>query len=171
MKPLSIGQVARQVGIGVETVRFYEREGLLKEPDRKASGYRQYGEEVVRRLRFIRRAKELGFTLKEIADLLALRHDPAATRTDVRERVRAKVEDIEAKVRDLQRIREVLLGLGETCHGHGPAGDCPILEAIDRDVEDRIPSSPAPEEERVSETGTGHSSGHNEGRAGRVSSR
>ena len=147
MKPLTIGQVARSAGIGVETVRFYEREGLLEEPERRASGYRQYGEEVVRRLRFIRRAKELGFTLKEIADLLALRHDPAATRTDVRERVRAKVEDIEAKVRDLQRIRAVLLSLGETCHGQGPASDCPILEAIDRDGEGAIPPPPAPEGE------------------------
>lgn len=130
---MTIGQVARKAGIGVETVRFYEREGLLEEPERRASGYRQYGEEAVRRLRFIRRAKELGFTLREIAELLALRHDPGATRTDVRERVRAKVEDIEAKVRDLQMIRAVLLSLGETCQGHGPATDCPILEAIDRD--------------------------------------
>src|SRR4028118_999620 len=98
MTPLTIGQVARRAGIGIETVRFYEREGLLEGPDRRASGYRQYGEDVVRRLRFIRRAKELGFTLREIADLLSLKHDPTATRTDVRERVRAKVEDIEAKV-------------------------------------------------------------------------
>ena len=135
-KPLTIGKVAGRAGIGVETVRFYERQGLLLEPDRRASGYRQYGEDVVARLRFIRRAKELGFTLKEVAELLALRHDPAATRSDVREKVRAKVEDIEAKVRDLQRIRGVLLGLEQSCHGHGPADDCPILRAIDPPSED-----------------------------------
>jgi Hg(II)-responsive transcriptional regulator len=170
-KSLTIGKVASRAGVGVETVRFYERQGLLLEPDRRASGYRQYGEDVVARLRFIRRAKELGFTLKEVAELLALRHDPAATRSDVRQKVRAKVEDIEAKVRDLQRIREVLLALGETCHGHGPAGDCPILEAIDRDDKVESPTPPAPEAEKLVETGKGHSSGRNRGRAGREVSR
>lgn len=73
MKPLTIGEVARQAGVGVETVRFYERQGLLEEPERRASGYRQYDEEAVAILRFIRRAKELGFTLREIKALLALR--------------------------------------------------------------------------------------------------
>lgn len=154
-RPLTIGKVASRAGVGVETVRFYERQGLLLEPDRRASGYRQYGEDVVARLRFIRRAKELGFTLKEIADLLALRNDPAATRSDVREKVRAKVEDIEAKVRDLQRIRGVLLGLEETCHGHGPADDCPILRVIDPPAEDRevIRDEAAPEAGAVVVTG------------------
>ena len=137
-KTLTIGKVASRAGIGVETVRFYERQGLLEEPARKASGYRQYAPAVVGRLRFIRRAKELGFTLKEIAELLALRHDPAATRSDVREKVRAKVEDIEAKVRDLQRIKGVLLGLAETCHGSGPADGCPILRAIDPPSEEHV---------------------------------
>ncbi len=135
-KPLTIGKLAGRAGVGVETVRFYERQGLLAEPDRRASGYREYDEGVVARLRFIRRAKELGFTLKEVADLLTLRHDPAATRSDVREKVRAKVEDIEARVRDLQRIKGVLLGLAETCHGSGPADDCPILRAIDQPTGD-----------------------------------
>src|SRR5262245_11414989 len=100
MKPLTIGEVARRAGVGVETVRFYEREGRLDEPARRASGYRQYGEDAVARLRFIRRAKELGFSLKEIAELLALRADPATTRADVRRRAETKVADIEAKVRD-----------------------------------------------------------------------
>ena len=154
-KSLTIGKVASRAGVGVETVRFYERQGLLREPDRRASGYRQYGEDVVARLRFIRRAKELGFTLKEVAELLALRHDPAATRSDVREKVRAKVEDIEAKVRDLRRIRGVLLGLAETCHGHGPADDCPILRAIDPPAEGREPmmGEAAPEVGAVVVTG------------------
>lgn len=131
MKPLTIGQVARQAGVGVETVRFYERQGLLEEPDRKASGYRQYDDAVVARLRFIRRAKELGFSLKEIAGLLALRHDPGASRADVRRRARAKIDDVEARIRDLQRIRDVLVRLAATCHGDGPASSCPILEALD----------------------------------------
>lgn len=134
---LTIGQLAERAGVGVETVRFYERKGLLDEPARRASGYRQYGEDVVARLRFIRRAKELGFTLKEVADLLALRHDPAATRSDVRERMQGKVGDIEAKIRDLQNIKQALLELTATCKGRGPAEDCPILRAIDRQGEDR----------------------------------
>src|SRR3954453_4804764 len=100
---MTIGQVARRAGVGVETVRFYEREGLLEEPARRASGYRQYPEDAVARLLLIRRAKELGFTLREIKDLLALRIDPGATRADVRKRAEAKIADIEARVRYLQR--------------------------------------------------------------------
>lgn len=167
---MTIGQVARKAGIGVETVRFYEREGLLEEPERRASGYRQYGEEAVRRLRFIRRAKELGFTLREIVELLALRHDPRATRTDVRERVKAKVEDIEAKVRDLQRIRGVLISLGETCQGHGSATDCPILEAIDRDDEEKSPT-PSTSGEAGGETAKRPTRRHKSGRARRDTTR
>src|SRR6266852_273541 len=91
MKPLTIGQVARQAGVGVETVRFYERQGLLEEPSRRESGYRQYPEDVVARLRFIRRAKELGFSLKEIAELIALRLDPATMCSDIKERAEAKI--------------------------------------------------------------------------------
>ena len=131
-KPLTIGQVARLAGIGVETVRFYEREGLLQEPERRQSGYRQYGEEVVGRLLFIRRAKELGFSLAEIRDLLSLRDDPEATAGDVRGRAEAKIAEIEARVRDLQRMKRALLTLTATCSGHGPVGTCPIIEALDQ---------------------------------------
>src|SRR5207244_7019414 len=93
-KPLTIGQVARRAGGGVETVRFYEREGLLERPARRGSGYREYGEDVVARLRFVRRAKELGFTLKEVAELLALRADPDTTCAEVRGQARAKLADV-----------------------------------------------------------------------------
>ena len=130
MKPLSIGEVARQAAVGVETVRFYERQGLLDEPERKPSGYRQYDPEAVAVLRFIRRAKELGFTLKEIKALLGLRLAASATRAEVRRQARAKVADIEAKVADLQRMRGALLELIDTCHGDGPAGGCPILASL-----------------------------------------
>src|SRR5881394_2167200 len=99
MDMLSIGQVARRAGVGVETVRFYEREGLLEEPARKASGYRQYTGDVVARLRFIKRAKDLGFTLREIAELLALRSDPDNPCAEVRQRAQAKVADIDARIR------------------------------------------------------------------------
>lgn len=127
---LSIGEVAKQAGIGVETVRFYEREGLLKEPQRRASGYRQYDEEAVEVLRFIRRAKELGFTLKEIKGLLGLRLDSSATRTEIREQAKAKVADIEARINDLQRMRDVLQKLIRKCHGDGSLAGCPILGAL-----------------------------------------
>src|SRR5216683_2441616 len=100
MKPLSIGQVARLAGVGIEPVRFYERQGLLSEPTRKASGYRQYTQDVVARLRFIRRAKELGFSLKEIAELIALRVDPATTCAEVRERAQAKLSASKPKIKD-----------------------------------------------------------------------
>lgn len=131
MKPLSIGEVAKRSGVGIETVRYYEREGLLSEPERKASGYRQYDPEAVRLLKFIRRAKQLGFTLKEIKSLLTLRETKSATRADVREQAQAKLADIDEKIRDLSNMRSALQTLVDTCHGHGPATNCPILEALD----------------------------------------
>jgi MerR family mercuric resistance operon transcriptional regulator len=131
MNRLSIGQVARLTGVGVETIRFYERQGLLAVPDRRASGYRLYGEDVVARLRFIRRGKELGFTLREINELIALRLDPDASCAEVKERAGAKITDIEVKIRDLQNIRKALLRLTATCQGRGPVQGCSILEALD----------------------------------------
>ncbi|MCE9565875.1 MAG: heavy metal-responsive transcriptional regulator [Planctomycetes bacterium] len=131
MKPLTIGQVARHADVGVETVRFYEREGLLERPQRRPSGYRQYGEGVVARLAFIRRAKELGFTLSEVADLLSLRLNPLASRADVKRRAEAKIADIDQRIRTLQRMRKALAKLTATCSGHGTTDECPILEAMD----------------------------------------
>ena len=130
MKPMTIGQVARSAGIGVETVRFYERQGLIEEPARRASGYRQYDEAVVARLGFIRRAKELGFTPKEIGDLLSLRLDPAASRGDVKRRAEAKIIDIDNRIRSLKGMRKALSKLTEKCSGHGTTSECPILEAM-----------------------------------------
>jgi len=133
MKRLTIGQVARRVGIGVETVRYYEREGLLAEPARRPSGYREYPAEAVDRLRFIRRAKELGFTLREIKDLLELAADPDTTRAEVRGRAEAKVADVEARIADLTRVRDALRALAAACDGHGPLDGCPILHALGHD--------------------------------------
>lgn len=130
MKFFTIGEVARQAGVGVETVRFYERQELLAEPQRRASGYRQYEEEAVAVLRFIRRAKELGFTLREIKGLLALRLDTTATRVEVRQQAKAKVADIEARIADLQRMRDALQKLIKKCHGDGSTKGCPILAAL-----------------------------------------
>src|SRR5437660_1810009 len=117
MKPLTIGQVARSAGVGIETVRFYERQGLLTEPARRESGYRQYPEDVVARLRFIRRAKELGFSLKEIKELLALRVDPDTTCAEVKRRAEAKIADVEEKIQALQRIKKALVQLTAVCRG------------------------------------------------------
>ncbi len=136
MKPLTIGEVARQAVVGVETVRFYERQGLLEEPERRASGYRQYDEEAVAILRFIRRAKELGFTLREIKALLALRLDNSASRADVRQQAKAKVADIEARIADLQRMREALQKLIKKCHGDCSTTGCPILAALQGQEDD-----------------------------------
>ena len=134
MKALTIGQVARHAGVGIETVRFYERQGLLEEPARKQSGYRQYGEDVVARLRFIRRAKELGFSLKEIKELLALRVDPTTTCAEVRSKAAAKVADVEQKIEALRRIRKALVKLTAVCRGRGPTSECPILDALDKET-------------------------------------
>lgn len=128
---MTIGQVSRRAGVGIETVRFYEREGLLEQPTRKESGYRQYKDEAVARLRFIRRAKELGFSLKEIRELLALRIDPATTCAEVRKAAEAKIADVEEKIRALQRIKHALKKLTVACSGRGPVSECPILDAID----------------------------------------
>jgi len=134
--PLTIGQVAHRAGIGVETVRFYERKGLIEEPPRTDSGYRQYPEDVVARLRFIRRAKELGFSLKEISELFSLRVDPDTTCADIKRRAEAKITTMEEKIRSMQGIQRALTKLAASCSGTGPAGDCPILETLESQEKD-----------------------------------
>ncbi len=120
---------------GVETVRYYERRELLHEPQRRQSGYRQYGEDAVSRLRFIRRAKDLGFTLRGIGELLSLGHDRSAPAVDVKCRAEAKNADIEGMVRSLQRRLEALKNLTLACNEHGTVGECPLLEALSEDAE------------------------------------
>jgi MerR family mercuric resistance operon transcriptional regulator len=131
VETLTIGRLARSAGVGVETVRFYEREGLLAEPQRRESGYRQYPLDTVRRLRFIRQAKDLGFTLREIQELLDLRVAPDSTCADVRERAQAKIADIETRVAALERVKAALERLARRCRGRGPTTECPILEELD----------------------------------------
>jgi MerR family mercuric resistance operon transcriptional regulator len=131
MKPLTIGQVARRSGVGIETVRFYEREGLLNRPARSpSSGYRLYEEEVIARLQFILRAKELGFTLNEIKELLSLRVDPGTSCEDMKARAEVKIADIEEKIGSLQRMRTALLRLTRACSETGGGAECPILDAL-----------------------------------------
>ncbi|MBW1761011.1 MAG: heavy metal-responsive transcriptional regulator [Deltaproteobacteria bacterium] len=137
MEALTIGQVAKRAGIGVETIRFYEREGLIAEPERRpSSGYRQYAPQAVRRLLFIRHAKDLGFTLKEIQELLQLRVDPNSTCADVRKRTRDKVADIEERIASLEQMKAALNRLAKKCRGRGPTTECPILEELDREEDD-----------------------------------
>ena len=131
MKSWTIGALARNAGVNIETVRYYERRGLLLKPPRTPSGYRVFSEEAVRRLRFIRRAQQLGFSLKEVKELLGLQINPRTTCADVKRRSEAKIADIEAKARDLEAMRKALVKLVATCSGHGPATQCPILESLD----------------------------------------
>ena len=133
---LTIGQLARKTGVGVETIRFYERQGLVREPARRPSGYRQYPRDEIRRLRFIRRAKELGFTLREIQDLLALTERPDASCAQVRDHAARKLEQVRAKIRDLQAIETALGSLITACPGDSSAlGCCPVLSALDQGSE------------------------------------
>jgi len=131
MKPLTIGKVAERAGVGIETVRFYEREGLLDQPPRSASGYRQFDENVIRRLEFIRRAKELGFTLNEIKELLSMRVRPDTCCEEVKAKVDAKITDIETKVTTLRRMKKVLVRLSNACGEREPTADCPILDTLE----------------------------------------
>ena len=113
-------------------MRFYEREGLLDRPARSpSSGYRLYREDVVTRLQFILRAKELGFTLNEIKELLSLRVDPGTSCEDMKARAEVKIADIEEKIGTLQRMRAALLRLTKACCETGGGADCPILDALD----------------------------------------
>ncbi len=132
MKTLTIGKVAAQAGFGIETVRYYEREGLIDEPPRsESSGYRHYPEDTVSRLHFIRKAKELGFSLKEIRELLKLKAKPSGSCATVRAQAEDKIADIDEKIAVLQAMREALTGLVHECSGNGPRTECPILNALD----------------------------------------
>jgi MerR family mercuric resistance operon transcriptional regulator len=130
MMRLTIGQVARRAEVGVETVRFYERQGLVPEPPRSASGYRQYPEETIARLRFIQRAKELGFSLKEVEELISLRVDGSACASDVKRKAEEKVRDTDDRMRDLRRVRKSLSQLAAACTGRGSTEECSILGAL-----------------------------------------
>ena len=132
MKPLTIGHLAREAGINLETVRYYERRGLLPKPPRSTSGYRLFPAEAARRLRFIRRAQELGFSLREIQELLSLRMAPGKTSNDIRKRAEAKITDIQSKIKSLESMEKTLRRLAKTCAGCGPIAECPILESLDK---------------------------------------
>lgn len=129
--PFTIGKVARMSGVGIETIRFYEREGLIPEPPRRDSGYRQYPPTVIERVRFIKKAKDLGFTLAEIGELLDLSVGQGSTCADVKRKAVEKMKEVDAKISDLKRIRRALNQLTDQCRGKGPVSECPILENLE----------------------------------------
>ncbi|WP_295102356.1 Hg(II)-responsive transcriptional regulator [uncultured Candidatus Kuenenia sp.] len=129
MKNLTIGQLAKETGTHVETIRYYERRGLIAEPPRRASGYREFPSEYVERIRFIKHAQALGFTLREISELLALADGNPACK-DVRRFAEEKAKDIETRIHDLHKIKEVLHELIKKCLIKGQLSGCPIIESL-----------------------------------------
>ncbi|UHQ21427.1 heavy metal-responsive transcriptional regulator [Lysobacter sp. 5GHs7-4] len=127
---MQIGQLAKRAGVPIDTVRYYERNGILPAPERQASGYRAYDERDVERLRFLRRAKALGFTLVEIRDLLALSASRGDDMAGLKATASEKLADVERKLAELGRIRDGLSALIEACPGHGALERCPILAAL-----------------------------------------
>jgi MerR family mercuric resistance operon transcriptional regulator len=132
MEGFTIGQLARKAGVGVETIRFYERKGLIEKPKRPQEGYRRYSPETVARIRFLRQAKLLGFTLEEAGELLALRVEAENACELVRESAQAKLESVKARIRELEAVRAALEQLISACEQRRPTGPCPILEALDK---------------------------------------
>lgn len=130
MKPLTIGTLADRAGVGVETIRFYERKGLVRRPPRPGTGFRVYPEDLVTRIRFIRQAQALGFTLQDIGGLLALRVTPGTDCAAVRTRAVSKLAIVEGRVAELERIRGALTKLIAACPGRGAVATCTILEAL-----------------------------------------
>ncbi len=137
MEGLSIGQLARKSGVNVETIRYYERRGLLPAPPRGRSGYRHYSPRDIQRVRFIKRAQRLGFTLKEVSELLQLKVDPQTTCADVRRRAEIKMAEIDQRILELHAMRQALSKLATSCPGSGPSAECPILDVLDSNEERR----------------------------------
>ena len=132
MRTMTISKAAKQAGTRIETVRFYERRGLITQPLKPAAGgFRDYPPETVSRLRFIREAQELGFSLNEIAELLSLRADPKANCAQVQRRAEAKLAEVRRKIERLQDIGAALDRLIAACPGKGALGACSFLEAME----------------------------------------
>jgi MerR family mercuric resistance operon transcriptional regulator len=131
MERLTIGEVAKRANVRIETLRYYERTGLVASPPRSESNYRLYPQETVRRVQFIKRAQELGFSLKEIMELLALRATPETPCADIRSRALDKIMAIEEKIQALHAMKHALAQLVAECSGQGEITDCPILASLD----------------------------------------
>ena len=131
---MTIGQVASGAGVNIQTVRYYERRGLLPKAPRTPSGYRQYDPEAVARLRFIKRAQELGFSLEEVAELLELRVEHGAACEAVESNAKEKIAMVESKIGELERMKAVLVELARACDLREPTSDCPILATLSEDA-------------------------------------
>lgn len=131
MKELTVGLLAKETGINVETVRYYEAIGLMPNPKRSSSGYRLYSDEDIKRLKFIKNAQYLGFTLKEIRELLFLRVDDETTCGDVKRIAMMKIDEVDKKISELEKIRASLESLANKCHSGEPKSECPILENLE----------------------------------------
>ena len=127
---MKIGELAHRSDVGIDTVRYYERQGLLPPPGRLASGYRCYDQTSVARLRFVRRAKALGFTLVEIRELLALSDRGKDDMADLKAAAADKLADVEIRLAELTRVRDGLRTLVSSCPGHGALDQCPILSSL-----------------------------------------
>ena len=132
MGSLTIGQLAKRAEVNIETIRYYERIGLIPNPRRTESGYREYSDETTKRILFIKRAKDLGFSLKEVDELLSLKITPGITCSDVKNKAEEKIADIDGKINILKRMKRTLIKVTKTCSGAGPATECPILEALEK---------------------------------------
>lgn len=133
MPMLTIGKVAAQAGVAIDTIRYYEREGLMLPPARRPSGYRDYPADKVKQLRFIRRAKNLGFTLGQIADLLQLTERSQHDMAGMKQAAEAKLPLVQAKITELQHMRKAMQKMVTACPGHGEMADCPIVNALSQD--------------------------------------
>lgn len=130
MASLRTAEVARLAGVNIETLRFYERKGILPEPPRRVSGYREYPPETVERVRFVKRSQELGFSLREIQELLSLREITRAKAGRVRRLLEVKLEEIDHKIRDLEAMKQGLTELICACDGRKSIASCPIIESL-----------------------------------------
>ena len=132
MEVLTTGQLAKKVDVNIETIRYYERKGLIPKPNRKDSGYRQYPEEMIEQVLYIKHAKTQGFSLKEIKELLSIKHDPKTPCSEVMKRAQSKIEDIDGKIRTLKNMKKALSKLTNSCTGSGPARECSILDTVNK---------------------------------------
>lgn len=130
---MNIGSVAEAAGVEVSTVRYYEAAGAAGEPPRTDSGYRQYDASVIDRIRFVRQAQDLGFTLEEIEELLDLRVEDPASCGVVEEATRSKLRSVDAKIRELRRLRAVLARLVRSCEEKEPTDECPVLGMLEEE--------------------------------------
>jgi len=128
---LSIGQVATAADVNIQTIRYYERRGLFPTAKRTPAGYRQYAADAVARLRFIKHAQDLGFSLNEIEELLGLRVRHGAACDAVERKTRKKIEVVRQRIRDLQRMKRTLERLAASCTARRPTDDCPILDVLE----------------------------------------